>query len=241
VKRGALVALMMLAPCGPTSTASAHLGHEVKRAERYLKLDLREREVRLVVTLTLGETEGEALMRAADDDGDRRVSELEAERHLEAWAAALGDELILTAGGERVALTFGDGFFDPKGPVRRVVATLEMVGRGRLPSGVYPLELEDRMANRNVFERTDVILVATPPVEILGDGFGEPERPPRGAYAFSPERAPERISLEVRSPARALWKLVRVIFIGAMVMVGLGLHLYSRRRRRRGPLGDPAA
>jgi hypothetical protein len=240
VRRGALAALMLLAPWGPASTASAHLGHEVQRAERYLKLDLREREVRLVVTLTLGEAEGEALMRAADDDGDRRVSELEAERHLESWASALGEELVLPADGERVALSFGDGFFDPKGPVRRVVATLEMVGRGRLPSGVYELALEDRMANRNVFERTDVMLVASPPVEILGDGFEEPERPPRGAYAFSPERAPERISLEVQSPAREIWKRVRALFIGAMLISGLALHLYARRRRRRGPLGDPA-
>src|SRR5690606_987008 len=71
------------------STAEAHLGHAVERAERYLTLELREREVRLVVTLTLGEVEGEALLRAVDEDGDGRVSDEEATEHLGRWAAAL--------------------------------------------------------------------------------------------------------------------------------------------------------
>jgi hypothetical protein len=238
VRRGALAALV-LALASPATDVSAHLGHEIRRAERYLKVDLREREVRVVVTLTLGEDEGIALMRAADDDGDRRVSDAEAAKHLETWAAALADELVLTADGEPVDLEFGDGFFDPKGPVRRVVATLEMVGKGRLPSGVFEMALADRMANREVFERTDVTLVASPPIEILGDGLGEPQRPPRGAYAFPPEGAPERIALEVRSPAREIWKAVRVAFIVGMLGIGLALHLVSRRRRKRGPLGDP--
>jgi hypothetical protein len=221
------------------SSASAHLGHEIKRAERYLKLDLREGEVRLVVTLTLGEAEGELLMRAADDDGDRRVSDEEAEKHLEAWAAALANELVLTADGERLALTFGDGFFDPKGPARRVVATVEMVGKGELPTGVYEMTLEDRMANREAFERTDVSFVATAPVRLLADGMGELSRPPKGAYAFPPTAEPKRIVLEVQSPARYIWRAVRIGFLVALLLLGLGLHLYSRRRGRRGPMGDP--
>ena len=84
MKRGGLAALALLVAVTATPVASAHLGHEVVRAERYLKLDLREGEVRLVVTLTLGEEEGASLMRAADDDGDRKVGEEEASRISEA-------------------------------------------------------------------------------------------------------------------------------------------------------------
>jgi hypothetical protein len=231
--------LLLAAQALVTAPASAHLGHEIKRAERYLKLDLREGEVRLVVTLTLGEDEGELLMRAADDDGDRRVSHEEAAKHLETWARALENELVLTADGERVDLTFGDGFFDPKGSTRRVVATLEMVGKSELPTGVFELALEDRMANREVFERTDVTFVASAPVRILADGLGELSRPPKGAYAFPPTAAPLRIVVEVQSPARYIWKAVRIGFLVALLLLGLGLHLYSRWRGRRGPMGDP--
>lgn len=215
------------------STAEAHLGHAVERAERYLKLELREREVRLVVTLTLGEVEGEALLRAADEDGDGRVSDEEATEHLGRWAAALEEEIVLRANGTRIPLHFGDGFFDPKGRARRAVATLEMVGRGRLPPGNATLELEDRMARRDAFERTDVSLVARPPVRILGDGFDEARRPPRLAYAFPPERAPEKLVLEVESPEATFWEEAPLlVLLGVPVALVAVLTLVAVRRRK---------
>ena len=60
--RRALLGLALLLWASP---ASAHVGHVILRAERYLKLDVAGRDARVVVSLTLGEGEGRRVLELA--------------------------------------------------------------------------------------------------------------------------------------------------------------------------------
>ena len=73
------------------SVASAHLGHLVQRAERYLKVDVSGYRVRLVVSLTLGARETARLMQQADSDGNGWVSPEERDAYMGLWGAGLVD------------------------------------------------------------------------------------------------------------------------------------------------------
>jgi len=153
--------------------ASAHLGHVVQRAERYLKLDLEPHGMRLVVSLTLGPGEMGRVLVQADKNSDSEVTTEEANAYLMEWGRGLVDELPVKVDGQRVAVRFADAYFDPTGPVRSVAGTVEMVGHLELEGGEHRIEVSDGM-RRQTFDRTDVTFQARDGVELLASGFAAP-------------------------------------------------------------------
>ncbi|MBX3269433.1 MAG: hypothetical protein KF729_04190 [Sandaracinaceae bacterium] len=228
----------MLALAAP-ATCRAHVGHVIVRAERYLKLDVAGRDVRVVVSLTLGEGEGLRVLTAADTDADGRVTRAEADAYLAEWGAALVDELPLEVDGEPVAPSWGEGFFEPTGPVRRTALTVEMVARFTLGGGEQTVRLTDRMVRREVFERTDVAFEVRDGAALLASGVeGDADEPrPDLAYGGSfRDGAPVPLVARLRTPEAPPEEAPRLahLWIGAAAFVALTALVVVVRRRRRG-------
>jgi len=166
VRRALLLILVTLAP----APAAAHVGHVIRTAERYLKLDVDGHRARVVVSLTLGADEGRRVLEAADADGDGTVTGAESEAYLAQWGDGLREEVPLSLDSERVRASWGEGYFAPIGSVRRVPVTVEMVARFELGGGEETVGLEDRMVRREVFERTDVRFQIRGDAELVRSG-----------------------------------------------------------------------
>lgn len=194
----ALLALGLAAP------ASAHLGHVILRAERYLKLDVAGNRARVVVSLTLGEEEGRRVLEAADTDRDGEVSSPEADAYLAQWAEGLVDEVPIRVDGEPVEVAWGDGYLDPIGRVRAVPVTVEMIARFEV-DGERTVAFEDRMVRREVYDRTDVAFRAREGAALVASGAEAEPREVIEDLAYGRDfRAGEPIPLTavVRTPER---------------------------------------
>ncbi len=234
---GLSLLIFSAAVCGLVSPprASAHVGHVILRAERYLKLDVSGYDVRVVVSLTLGPAEGRRVLEAADVDGDGEVSSAESETYLAAWGAGLHEELPLSLDGESLELAWGEGYFEPMGAVRPVALTVEMVARFELGGGEETVRFVDRMVRREVFERTDVAFQVRGQAELLASGVEGDADEPRPDLAYPGTfREGEEVALvaRIRTPERPdePWPWV----VGVAVLAGLlGGGFAVRHRARR--------
>jgi len=224
---GALVLAFASLPCAP---ASAHLGHVVQRAERYLKLDLHPHGVRLVVSLTLGPSEMARVLSAADADRDGEVTRAEADTYLGQWGRGLAEELPLRVDGESAHLRFGDAYFDPIGSVRAVAGTVEMVGQLDVEGGDHVFEVRDGMRVQT-FDRTDVTFQAREGVELLASGLGGATSVER-RLTYGRDGPDRRLSVRARFPAAPTSQ--RPLALASAIGLGVAalLALTGRRRRR---------
>jgi len=220
-------------------TASAHLGHIVLRAERYLKVDVSSTEARVVVSLTLGADEARRVMAAADADGDGTVARAEADAYMAEWGEGLETDLPISVDGETVEVAWGEPFFDPIGPVRGVPATVEMVAHVPLEEGRHRITLHDRMRVEK-YDRTDMAFRARGGARLVASGSGlSPDHVVRDlAYGRELPAATEggRFTAVVELPERreADRALGRWIALGATAALFLvaGAILLGRRLRR---------
>lgn len=238
-------ALILGAPLGALSGvllpahASAHLGHTVVSAERFLKLDVSEADTRLVVSLTLGAAEGRRLLAEADADGDGSVSDAEANAYLAAWAEGLRDELPVEVDGSRVEVVFGEPFLDPIGRVSAVPVTVELVAHLPVEVPQARIVVHDRMVRREIFDRTDVLFRAHDGAEIVASGLGETLTRRELDVAFGPSfqgPMPTAIALVARYPERAKGLSPRVLqrlaAAGVSLVFAVLVGLWQRRRSR---------
>ena len=169
-----------------TSVASAHLGHIVLSAERYLKMDAASDEVRLVVSLTLGPDEGRRVLEAADADADGTVTRAEADAYMAQWGEGLETDLPVTVDGQPVQVTWGEPYLEPIGAVRSARGNVEMVAHVPLERGQHTVAMRDRM-RVEAFDRTDVAFRAHGGARLLASGWGEDPADPTPALAFGPD------------------------------------------------------
>jgi hypothetical protein len=240
VKRAWLAIALMLSFALPVR---AHIGHVVERAERYLKLDVTPGDARFVVSLTLGPTEMERVLGAADADDDGRVTEGEAEAYVRTWGEGLDDVLTVRVDGELDAFSWGEPFLQPIGDVRPVGGSVELVGHVELGAGRVAIVIEDRMA-RPAIERTDVSLETRNGVRLVAAGPGADPAGIEPRFAFGPG-APrpvvfaaivetEASLIPARRHESALgWVLAAMTATGVLAFVAmrLGRAFHARRRR----------
>ncbi len=232
VLRACLGAALLL--CAP-AIARAHLGHQIARAERDLKLDVAGNEARVVVSLTLGDREGARLLEAADANADGSVDGSERDLYLAQWAEGLRSELPVEVDGTEQAVTFGEPYMDPIGRVRAVPVTVELVARVPLDGGREVVRITDAMVRREVYDRTDVAFRARDGATIVASGAdGEPTSLTPD-LAYGPDvHAGEAVVITalVETPARPapLWHLVGIA--AALALVALFVVALRRRRRR---------
>lgn len=236
-RRRRSVLLGVLLSAFVSSTASAHVGHVILRAERYLKLDVGGRSVRLVVSLTLGPAEGERVLEAADTSGDGHVDEAESDAYLAQWAEGLREELPVRVGSSVVAVDYRDGYLDPLGQVRPTPVTVELVGHFELPGGEQTIRVEDRMVRREVFERTDVAFRARDGAVLIASGADEVPTEVTAELAYGPGLRPQQpvpLTAIVQTPAAPPavdGDTALKMGAGAVAVLALLVYLVARRRR----------
>ena len=216
--------------------AHAHLGHVILRAERYLKIDASEADTRVVVSLTLGPSEGLRVLEAADRNDDGEVEQAEVDRYLAEWARGLAGELPITIDGERAEARWTDGFLEPAGPVRQASLTVEMVAHVRTTGREHVIAVEDRMVRREIFDRTDIAFRAHDGAELAGCGLDvrDPDRCEEPDVSTAPGGPqPERLVARVRYPRRAApppWTAAVIVAVSILSIVITAL--VARRLRR---------
>lgn len=236
--RRAWIALALL--LWPT-LASAHVGHVILRAERYLKLDVSGRDARVIVSLTLGEEEGQRVLELADADGDGAVTAAESDAYLAQWGEGLATEVPVRVDGELQALTWGDGYLDPLGEVREVPVTVEMVARFELAGGEQTVRVEDRMVRREVFERTDVAFRVRDDAELLASGSTETPSEPILDLSYGPsfqQGEPVVLTTLLTTPLpepTAGGLVLPIVAAFVVVLLGGGLMLSRRRAGKKTP------
>lgn len=219
--------------------ARAHIGHVIRRAERYLKIDASEDDTRLVVSLMLGPEEGERVLEAADADRDRQVSRAEADAYLALWGEGLREELPVTVDGDRAEVRWSDGWLEPIGPVRRVGLTVEMVAHLALEEREHAIAFEDRMVRRETFDRTDIAFQEHDGAELLVCG-AEDEAPTdcadRERVIVPAGAQPTRFVARVLFPGRTASRWRKVAAGAAIVLaVAVALALIRRPSRHSAP------
>lgn len=230
---GLALVVTMLVGAVAARPARAHLGHEVVRAERYLKLDVSDHAGRLVVSLTLGAGEGARLLASADTDADGAVSEAERDAYLAAWGEGLRSELPVSVDGVVLELTWGEPFLDPIGAVRPTPVTVEMVARFELGGGEETVRIEDRMVRREAYDRTDVAFRVRGEAQLVRSGVGEAPSEPMEDVAYGREIAPDApvvLTAVVETPPRRGW--LPWLGLGAAAFALLALGAYFARRSR---------
>lgn len=231
MRRAALVlALLSWSP----SPAAAHVGHVIRTAERYLKLDVDGYRARVVVSLTLGAAEGRRVLEAADADGDGAVSEAESDAYLAQWGEGLSEEVPLRLDGEPVVAPWGEGYLAPIGQVRGVPVTVEMVARFELGGGEQTIVLEDRMVRREVFERTDVRFQIRGDAELVRSGVEGDDADPTEELAYGGsfrDGDPVPLVAVIRTPEReTAWPWWYVAAPVAVLLALAAALVWARRR-----------
>jgi hypothetical protein len=234
--RGAtrLACALALSSLAVASHAQAHLGHIVVSAERYLKIDASEADTRLVVSLTLGETEGRRVLEAADVDRDGEVTQGEADAYLAEWGRGLHDELPVEVDGASVEVAFSEPFLDPIGRVRAVAVTVEMVAHLPVTSREARITVRDQMVRRESYDRTEVAFRAHDGAEVIaaGEGVEPTSRELDLAFGRTAGRAmPDAITLRALYASRSEPSSVPWLPLGAVALLGVGVGVYVRRRR----------
>jgi hypothetical protein len=231
--RAAAAILVMV---GWAQPASAHLGHVVLRAERYLKIDATASEARLVVSLTLGPSEGRRVLEAADADGDRTVTRAEADAYMAQWGEGLETDLPVTVDREPVDVAWGEAYFDPIGAVRETPMTVEMVAHIPLDGGRRAVTMRDAM-RREAFDRTDVAFRARDGAELVASGLTAEPMSITPTLAYGPDLpAPEGghfitavVELPLCAPEGPPWWAW--IAGGATLLAAAAAYAALRRRR----------
>ncbi len=217
-----------------TPRAHAHLGHIVVSAERYLKIDATERDTRLVVSLTLGASEGRRVLEAADGDHDGDVSQTEADAYLAEWGRGLHDELPVEVDGERVEIEFDEPFLDPIGRVASVPVTVEMVAHIPIEAREAVIVVRDQMVRRETYDRTEVAFRGHDGAEVVASGGVEAPTSRELDLAFGTTTGsamPEVIAMRALYPSRSEPSHVPWAGVGVLALVGIGVGVAVRRRR----------
>ena len=228
------------AALAPAALVTAHLGHIVLSAERYLKVDVSKDEARLVVSLTLGPGEGRRVLEAADADQDGTVTQPEADAYMAQWGEGLRTDLPVTLDGELAELTWSEPYIDPLGSVRETPLTVEMVARLPLEAGRHTITVRDRM-RREPFDRTDVAFDTREGATLIASGLDEAPTSPTPRLAYGPDLPgpdtghPITAIVEVPGPpagaAEHPWMWIVLAVMGLLAVVAV---LAARRRRRGG-------
>lgn len=211
-------------------SADAHVGHVVSRAERYIKFDVRPDGLRLVVSMSYGPAQSLLAMRDGDANEDGELTQAEADGYMERWTDALAEGLVVSVNGQPQPMVFAEPYFDPLGTVRAAPGAVEAVAMLQLSPGSYTVEVEDRMATRNV-DRTDVVFRAATGGELLGGGRDE-ALPEPSAVAYGPSNDPIRLVCEMHVPGVPLWAYGVAGSILCLLL--LGLWIWLRRKASAG-------
>jgi len=217
-----------------TIPARAHLGHEIARAERYLKLDVSGHSARIVVSLTLGQREGARVLAAADTDASGDVSEAERDAYLTQWGEGLRSELPVRVDGAPLSLVWSEPYMEPIGPVRPVAVTVELVARFELAGGRQTIRIEDRVPRREVYDRTDVAFRARDEATLIASGAGEAPTEPTPDLAYAPDVAAPTLTAVIETPQRSTdvpWSAMAIA--GGLALAGLLVALVLRAGKRR--------
>lgn len=230
--RSAALAFLIGASLGLAGDASAHIGHTIARAERYLKLDAADADTRFVVSLTLGEAEGRAVLSDVDTDDDGQVTEREADAYLATWAEGLREELPIEVDGAPMEVEWTEGWLDPLGPVRSVPVTVEMVAHLPVTGREHHVLVRDRMVRREVFDRTDVSFRAHDGAELIASGATEAPSGVEEDLGFTREGPTlDVLAADVRYPSRSAVPSVVYLAIPAGLLIGVGIAIWMRRKR----------
>lgn len=201
-------------------------------------MDASADEVRLVVSLTLGPSEGRRVLGAADADADGTVSAAEADRYMAQWGDGLRTDLPVTVDGEQVEVTWAEPYFDPIGEVRSVDLSVEMVARVPLDEGRHVIAMRDGM-RIEAFDRTDVAFQARDGATLVASGMSESPSSPTPRLAYGPDLPrPEgghvitMIAEVPGTPDDAQPEWLWVIVAGAAVLAAILAAAVLRKRSR---------
>ncbi len=216
-----------------SANASAHLGHVVENAERYVKLDAHEGELRVVVSITLGAAEGRRALDAADTNEDGRLDDAEVDAHVRGYADTLDRDLRLTIDDAPMPWRLASLRISPRGPA--VPRAVEFEVRQTLREGTHRLTLHDSGEGPS-FDRTDVALHAREGARLEASGAGATLRTPAlRRISYAPPSGPRHIaSARFWVPAAPVdrapmgWALLVCLGVG-IVAVGLARGLSQRR------------
>jgi hypothetical protein len=212
--------------------AHAHLGQVILRAQRYLKLDASDADTRLVVSLTLGPSEGERVLAEADTDGDHVVSEAESTAYMAQWGESLETDLPVEIDGAPIHAGWTDGYMDPIGPVAPMALTVEITAHLPVPRREHVVRFRDRM-RRDVFDETEIAFRAHDGASLVSAGPGEQPTGVENDLSFvRPTEPPEVLTASLRFPNHSDASPTNVavpIAIGVVLIVGVAL--YRRRKR----------
>lgn len=241
---GALLAALL---SSLASVVHAHAGHDVLRAERYLKLEATDRGVRIVLSLSLGTEEMLRIARIADEDQDGEVTQREAERYLEEWGETLRRELPMRVDGSFVRVPWGGPYFDPIGRITARTGSIELSAHVPLMHGRHFIVITDQMRFES-FDRTDVSFAARDGGELINSGPNDAptEVIPTFAYGRNAEIPRVRVigmTIELPPPEIAelpplraqgqKWPLVLVPTISVFAVLFARLAREAKARRRR--------
>lgn len=244
---GVLAAAVATLTLAQASIASAHLGHLVQQAERYLKVDVSGYRVRLVVSLTLGARETARVMQQADVDGNGWVSPEERDAYMALWGAGLREELTVQVDGTPVDVEYAEPFMQPIGEIVATDGAVEMVGTFVLDGGDHTVVIADGMP-LEPYDRTDYSFRARDGATMLASGVGNAATEVlEHASVHRGMPYPESFMLRVRVPERprsvrerALLALPWVLGVGgALVLVVVVAKLRRRARNRAVPPPAP--
>ena len=236
---GVLVAMVM-STLTHASVASAHLGHLVQQAERYVKVDVSGYRVRLVVSLTLSARETARLMQQADADGNGWVSPEERDAYMAQWGAGLREELRVQVDGKDVDVLYAEPFMQPIGEIMATDGAVEMVGTFVLDGGDQTVVIADGMP-LDPFDRTDYSFRARDGATLLASGVGSAATEVlEHASVHRGMPYPESFMLKVGVPERprtlrerAEEALPWVACLVGVLALGFGMSWLRRRARAR--------
>lgn len=220
--------MFLLAALFVPRNASAHLGHVVLRAERYLKFDVEPAALRVVASLTLGPTEMARIMRDADTNEDGSVDAGEADTYMQTWGEGLAQELRMEVDGEPVVVVWGDAYFDPQGVIRSEAGSVEMVARIELDPGTHQVRLSDSMPTE-ALDRTDIVIRTQPGGTVHSCTNGGRSHECETPIALPPGTASEDIGLSIDVAGLRTWQLALMgSGIGLLLLLS-GVILWRRR------------
>lgn len=231
----ASLAFVVLALVLVPAAVEAHLGHVILRAERYLKIDASDEDTRVVVSLTLGASEGARVLAAADANGDHDVSQAESDAYLAQWGEGLRTDVPIEIDGSPFAATWTEGYLEPIGPVSATPLTVEITAHLPLTGREHVVRVRDHM-RREVFDRTDVAFRAHDGGEIVACGPGEEPTGTQNDFSYGAaaggDAPPDVLTARLRFPGRSDASASTVALPIAILAAVVAAVVVWRRRKR---------